>query len=128
MHQSAALLVISASFLAVAGCASTASTSDERMKFHVSDRAEKLLEEQGKTLAAMRGYDRDSPLVCERFRKTGSHIILNVCYTREEMEQRRLNHQENYRYMTRGGPCLPPRAGLTGQAGGAGRTAGCGGG
>lgn len=125
MYRSAALLLITASFLATAGCASTASTSDENVKFHVSDRAEQLLEEQGKSLAAMRGYDRDSPLVCERFQKTGSHIKLNVCYTRQEMEERRLNHQENYRYMARGGTCLEPRDDLTGQVGGA-RTAGCG--
>lgn len=126
MQKRVALFVISASLLAVAGCASTATTGDERVQFHVSDKAEQLLEEQGKTLAAMRGYDRDSPLVCERFQKTGSHIKLNVCYTREEMEQRRLNHQENYRYMTRGGPCLESRESLTGQVSTGARTAGCG--
>lgn len=125
MQRSAALFVISASFLAAAGCASTASTSDETIKFHVSDRAEQLLEEQGKTLAAIRGYDRDSPLVCERFRKTGSHIKLNVCYTREEMERRQLNHQENYRFMTRGGPCLPLEPARDGVSGGPVRSVGC---
>lgn len=83
---------------AVAGCASTAPTSDDTVKFHVSDRAEELILEQGKVVAAMYGYDRDSELVCEKFTKTGSHISYNVCYTREEMERRRQNHQETYRF------------------------------
>lgn len=85
------------SILLLAGCAATAPQSDDRVKFQASDRATKLLEEQGKTLAAMRGHSRDTDLVCEKFRKTGSHITVNYCYTRAEMEQRRLQHQEQYR-------------------------------
>ncbi len=123
-----ATIIVSASLLVVLGCAATAPKSDDKLKFHVSDKAEKLLEEQGKTLAAMRGYDRDTPLVCERFQQTGSHIKLNACYTREEMKQRRLNHQESYRYFTRGGPCMPNIDPLTGQAVGPVRSMGCGGG
>ncbi len=53
--------------------------------------------EQGKAMAAMYGYSRDSDLVCERWKKVGTHLIKNVCYTRDEMEKRRLNHQEQYR-------------------------------
>lgn len=100
-------ILIMSGFVVAGGCASTAQEADESVKFHVSDKARELLEEQGKSLAAMRGYDRDSPLVCEQFQKTGSHIKLNVCYTREEMEQRRLSHQENYRkFSTPGSKCI----------------------
>lgn len=123
-----ATIIVSASLLVVLGCASTAPKNHDTVKFHVSEAAEKLIEERGETLAAMRGYSDDSPLVCERFQQTGSHIKLNACYTREEMKQRRLNHQESYRYFTRGGPCMPNIDPLTGQAVGPVRSMGCGGG
>lgn len=120
-----ATIIVSASLLVVLGCATTATETDDTVKFHVSEAAEKLLEERGESLAAMRGYSRDTPLVCERFQQTGSHIKLNACYTREEMKQRRLNHQESYRYFARGGPCLPNIDPLTGQPIGPSRSIGC---
>lgn len=79
------------------GCAATAPTSDDSLRFHTSDRALAIIEEQGKASATMLGFDADTDLVCERFYKTGSHITTRVCYTRAEMEQRRLDHQETYR-------------------------------
>lgn len=92
--------------LAIAGgCASTAPTSDDGVKFQASDRAQQLIEEQGKATATILGYADDTDLVCERFHKTGSHITTSYCYTRAEMERRRLNHQEEWRYNTKGGSC-----------------------
>ena len=79
------------------GCAASVPTSDDSVKFQVSDRAFQVIEEQGKATAAMLGHARDTDLVCERFYKVGSHITTSVCYTREEGELRRLNHQEEYR-------------------------------
>lgn len=79
------------------GCAASAPTSDDSLRFHTSDRALGIIEEQGKATATMLGYDVDTDLVCESFYKTGSHITTRVCYTRAEMEQRRLDHQETYR-------------------------------
>ncbi len=77
----AALLPI----ILLAGCAATAPQSDDTVKFHTSDRALQLIEEQGKATATILGYADDTDLVCERFRKTGSHITTSVCYTRAEM-------------------------------------------
>ncbi len=100
-------LLTAAGFLIIGGCAANAPTSDDTVKFHVSDRADQLIAEQGKAVASMRGYDRDSELVCERWTKTGSHISHNVCYTRAEMEQRRLNHQEeSRRFSVPGSTCM----------------------
>lgn len=102
-------LLTAVGFVTVAGCAATSPSADDTVKFHLSDRAEKLVEEEGKSVAAMRGHDRDSKLVCEKHTKTGTHITHNVCYTRDEMEQRRLNHQEQYRRKTaRGADCGNP--------------------
>ena len=117
------------SILVFAGCASTAPTSDDAIQFMASDKAMQILDEQGKAEAAMLSnadLARDTELICERFYKTGSHITTSFCYTRAEMERRRLNHQEEYRYMTKGGPCLPPRPG--GGNPGMTRAVGCGGG
>lgn len=99
-------LLTIAGFVLAGGCAAPApKEADERLKFHVSDRAEQLIMEQGKTMAAMYGYSRDSDLVCERWRPVGTHLLKNVCYTRDEMERRRLNHQEEMRRFKR----PPPR-------------------
>ncbi len=126
--QAPAAMIVSAGLMLVMGCASTAPTADDRVKFHVSDRADQLIAEQGKAVAAMRGYDRDSELVCERWTKTGSHITHNVCYTREEMERRRLNHQESVRFISRGGPCLPVRDATSKGRLASSSSVGCGGG
>lgn len=101
-------VILAAVFAVAAGCASNApKVKKEGMKFHVSEKARKLLEEQGKSLAAIRGYSDTTDLVCERFEKTGSHITYNYCYTRAEMEARRLNHQEKMRKAsTPGAKCL----------------------
>lgn len=116
----------------LAGCAATAPQSDDSLKFQASERAAQLLEEQGKTMAAMRGHDRDTDLVCERFRKVGSHITVNYCYTRAEMMQRRLQHQEKYRKTSEmGATCMEGGIGggpvggssATGRTGGAFRGA-----
>ena len=97
-----------AALVVSAGCASNApKVEEEGMKFHVSEKARKLLEEQGKSLAAIRGYSDTTDLVCERFERTGSHITYNYCYTRAEMEARRLNHQEKMRRVsTPGEKCM----------------------
>lgn len=109
------------------GCASDAPKPDtsqetgQAVKFHVSDRALALIEEQGKASAAMNGYDRDSDLVCEWLTKTGSHITVPVCYTRAEMEEYRDKMRMAVQKTLQGGPCLPvggPTAGPSAGIGG----------
>lgn len=95
----------------LAGCAATAPQSDDSVRFQTSDRALQLIEEQGKATATMLGYAEDTDLVCESFHKTGSHITTRFCYTRAEMEKRRLNHQEEWREFTKGGACIAPGRG-----------------
>lgn len=95
----------------LAGCAATAPQSDDTVRFQTSDRALQLIEEQGKASATILGYADATDLVCERFYKTGSHITTSFCYTRAEMEARRLNHQEEWRHFTKGGACIPPGRG-----------------
>lgn len=97
--------------LLCAACASQPATTGEDLKFQVTDRAMEIIEEQGKASAVTRGYalGNDTDLVCERFHKTGSHITTNFCYTREEWQYARANHQETWRRATQGGPCVPER-------------------
>lgn len=97
--------------LLCAACATQPAATGEDLKFQVTDRAMEIIEEQGKASAVTRGYalGNDTDLVCERFHKTGSHITTNFCYTREEWQYARANHQEFWRRATQGGPCLPPR-------------------
>lgn len=117
-------MLFSASVLA--GCVSTAPTSDDTVRFMASDRAMQLLEEQGKARATMLStadYAEDTDLVCERFHQTGSHIVTSFCYTRAEQERRRQNHQDVYRWWTKGGPCPAPGGGGIAS----GRVASCGG-
>lgn len=113
--------------LGTVGCAATAPTADDTIKFKGSDRAIALIEEQGKASAAIRGYSRETDLICERFHKTGSHITTNYCYTREERDRRQLNHEEVMRAMTNHSTCVPARSGPQGAAPGNGpvSTIGC---
>lgn len=102
------LVFIAAVVLAAGGCASVDTGQDERVKFQVSDKADKAIDEDGAT-AAMRGYDRDSELVCETWTKTGSHMKQRVCYTREERDRARQDHQDTWGDMTKGTPCAEGR-------------------
>ena len=92
-------------FAVLGGCASAPTTPDDEVQFMASDKARQLIEEQGKATATMLGYADDTDLICERFNKTGSHIVTKFCYTRGERERRLLNHQEEWRHFTKGGPC-----------------------
>lgn len=98
------------------GCVGTAPTSDDSVRFQASDRAMAVIEDQGKATAVMLGYADDTELVCERFYKAGSHIMTSFCYTRGEMERRRLNHQEEYRRISEpGAKCFGGVVGADGQ-------------
>lgn len=111
------MMLFSASLLA--GCASTAPTSDDAVNFIASDKAMQILDEQGKARATMLSnadLARDTELICERFHKTGSHIVTSFCYTRAEQERRRQNHQDVYRWWTKGGPCPAPGGLASGRA------------
>jgi hypothetical protein len=45
----------------------------------------------------MRGYSDDTDLVCEEWKKAGSHMKERFCYTREEYDKVRFNHRETMR-------------------------------
>lgn len=105
--------------LLAGGCAATNSAQDETVKFIASEKAKKTIDEDGAT-AAMRGYSKETELVCEQIKKTGSHITTNYCYTRAEGDRARKDHQETFRKISSSRPC----AAQEGRAGGKGNCMG----
>lgn len=110
----------------LAGCAASApkpeqaenGKSAETVKFQVSDRASQLIAEQGKASASMRGYSRDTDLICDWITKVGSHLKAPVCFTRAEMEEYQEKMRQAVMKIWQGGPCAPPNVshpGILGQ-------------
>lgn len=81
------LLVVS-----VAGLAACAAPSEpETEELNLSRQARALVDEKGEVAAALDGRpgSRETEVVCQRYKRTGSHMTETYCYTRAERDSKR---------------------------------------
>jgi hypothetical protein len=95
------MLVVSLAACAAPAQKETAETT------RLSPDAARVVEKEGKVEASTKENPKDSPVVCERVKKTGSHMTETFCYTVAEHDKSRERSQEEFRKATQRGT---PRA------------------
>lgn len=88
--------------VSLAACAAP-EMKDSNERTTLSPKAARVVQEEGKVEASTKESETDSRVVCERTKKTGSHMRETHCYTVAEREKQRARTRDEMERAQQGG-------------------------